>query len=386
MRVLHVMKLAGLGGAEVYLSNILPAMNQAGVQSVLLAMINTSKREGAKVVVDLMRDKGLEVIEIDVEKDFSWSLYKKIAQVVREGGFDLVNAHLIHSELYMSMVKRFFVRDMALINTRHGYYPAYQVKHGFDAVFNIKDKFWWIYRAIKSSFNRTITISHGLKKLLIDLKLGKDECIDVVHYGFEYSEIEYDENVENYRRAPNQILIVGRLDPVKGHTFAFQALPNIIKEIPDVKLVVVGSGEMENELRQEVKSIGIEKNVEFMGFQKRVHDFLKNSDVTLIPSFAEGFCAVVLESNFNHTPVVCFDVPALNEIVFHEETGVIIPKFDIDKLSDAIIKLLKDKEYKERLTQNGFDKLNSYFTMNRMLNQTIEVYNRVLEDTKAQKQ
>lgn len=382
MKVLHVIKLAGLGGAEVYLSNILPAMNKAGVQNVLLGMINTSEREGAAKVVNLMRSLGVEVIEMDVTGDFSWKMYKQIAEVIRKGNFDLVNTHLIHAELYTAMVKKFFIRDLVLINTRHGYYPDYQVRHGFEPVFNIKDKFWWMYKFNSGSFNRTISISHGLKKLLVAMKLAKAEDIDVIHYGFEYAQVDYDSDISRYRRGEQQILIVGRLQSVKGHTFAFQALPKVIARFPDVKLTIVGSGVLEEDLRKEVAERGIQNNVEFMGFQTRVHDFLKNSDITLIPSFAEGFCAVVLESNHNHTPVVCFDVPALNEIVDNESTGVVVPKFDVDILADKMIRILEDNAYTQQLTDAAYQKLNSYFTMDRMMRQTIDTFQKVLADSK----
>lgn len=382
MKVLHIIKVAKLGGAEVYLSKILPEMNNVGIQSTFLAMINPDSLDNAKIVVDLMRSLGVEVIEIVVKSDFSWSMYSQIAKIIKDGKYDLVNAHLIHSEMYAAIVKKFFIKDLKIINTRHGYYPAYQVKHGFNPVFNWKDKFWWIYKFNSSAFNRTISISYGLKNLLVQLKLAKAENIDVIHYGFDYEDIQYQADTTKFRKSPHQILIIGRLEPVKGHTFAFQALPKVLQKFPDTKLVIVGTGYYEEALRKEVKERNLEDHVIFEGFQTAVHDYLKNSDITLIPSFAEGFCAVVLESNNNHTPVVCFDVPALNEIVENEKTGVIVPKFDVNILSDKLLELLEDKEKVQRLTDEGYKKLKSYFSMERMLKQTLETYQKVLSNAK----
>lgn len=380
MKVLHIIKVAKLGGAEVYLSKILPEMNKVGIQSTFLAMMNPDSLDNAKIVVDLMRSLGVEVIEIIVKSDFSWSMYRQIADIIRDQKFDMVNAHLIHSEMYATMVKKFFIKDLKIINTRHGYYPAYQVKHGFNPVFDWKDKFWWMYKFNSGSFNRTISISHGLKNLLVAMKLAKAEDIDVIHYGFNYENIQYQQDIQQFRRAPQQIIIIGRLEPVKGHTLAFQALPKVIQRFPEVKLVIVGGGFQEEDLRKEVKERNLEQYVDFAGFQSAVHDFLKNSDVTLIPSYAEGFCAVVLESNNNHTPVICFDVPALNEIVDNEKTGIVVPKFDVDILADKIIELIEDKEKTQKITDAAYEKLNTYFTMERMLNETIATYNKVLNN------
>lgn len=382
MKVLHIIKLAGLGGAEMYLSKIIPAMNNVGIDNVFLGVINPAHREGAAKVTHLMRTLGVKVVEMDAHNDFSWGLYKKIAQLIKDEKIDLVNAHLIHAETYAAMVKRFFIKDLKLINTRHGYYPAYQVKNGFNPVFSLTDKFWWMYKFNSGKFDRTISISHGLKNLLVQMKLAKAEDIDVIHYGFDYDNIRYQEDTSKFRKSPQQILIIGRLEPVKGHSFAFKAMPKILKRFPDAKLVIVGTGYHEPVLRQEVKDLNIEENVLFEGFQTAVHDYLKNSDVTLIPSFAEGFCAVVLESYNNHTPVVCFDVPALNEIVYQEKTGMIVPKFDVEILSDKIIQLLENKELSQSLADAGHQKLKSYFSMERMLNQTLESYQKVLTQSK----
>ncbi|MCO5229794.1 MAG: glycosyltransferase family 4 protein [Chitinophagales bacterium] len=380
MKVLHVIKVAGLGGAEVYLSKILPELNKAGVQCTLLAMVNPNATEKAKKVTDLIRSLNVEVIEIIVKNDFSISMYKEIARVIQQGQFNLINVHLVHAEMYLAMVKRLFIKNLKVIATKHGYSPEYQVKYGFEPVVSYTDKFWWISKFNGLAMNRTITISRGLKNLIVALKIAKDSEVDVIHYGFDYGSVNYSENTEQFRKSSQQLIILGRLEEVKGHTMVFQALPTIIKKFPNLKLVIIGSGIIEEKLKQEVIDRGIESHVEFLGFQTQIHDFLKNSDVTIIPSFAEGFCAVVLESFFNHTPVVCFDVPALNEIVDNDVTGVIVPKFNIDILADKIIELLENKDKVEGIVNSAFHKLNSYFSMDRMLRETIEVYQKVLSD------
>jgi glycosyltransferase involved in cell wall biosynthesis len=124
--------------------------------------------------------------------------------------------------------------------------------------------------------------------------------------------------------------------------------------------------------------IGIADKVFFEGFQMNVHDYIKNSDLVLIPSFAEGFCAVVLEAYQNLTPVMAFDVPALNEIIFNNDTGIIVKKFDIDELAEKIGYIFENPDIAKKLATNGYEKLHSYFTIERMVNQTIEFYNKTL--------
>jgi glycosyltransferase involved in cell wall biosynthesis len=382
MKVLHIIKIAGVGGAEVYLTKTLPEMNKRGISVTLLAMMNIAFMKEAKKVVDIFKAAGVNVIEINVESDFSWKMYRKIAEVIKDGHYDLVNAHLIHAELYMSIVKKFFLKNIKIIATKHGYDPAYQVKHGFDPVSSYTDKFFWLSRLNGHYMDRNITISRGLKKLIVALNIAKEKDVDVIHYGFNYDNISYNPDKSKFRKSPNQILILGRLEEVKGHSMAFEAMPEVIKKFPKAKLVIIGSGAIENQLKQEVIDKKLENNVEFLGFQSEIHDFIKNSDIVLIPSFAEGFCAVVLEAYYNEVPVVCFDVPALNEIVFNNETGIVVPKFDISALSESIIRIFNDPDFAKKLADGGKNKLYSYFTIDRMLNETIDSYNKVLSTSK----
>ena len=90
MKVLHIIKIAGVGGAEVYLTKTLPEMNKRGISVTLLAMMNIAFMKEAKKVVDIFKAAGVNVIEINVESDFSWKMYRKIAEVIKDGHYDLV--------------------------------------------------------------------------------------------------------------------------------------------------------------------------------------------------------------------------------------------------------------------------------------------------------
>jgi glycosyltransferase involved in cell wall biosynthesis len=378
MKVLHVIKLAGIAGAETYLLNILPELQQKNIHCTLLALINPAFEKEAKKMTQILKDKGVKVIEILVMSQKSLGFYKEIASVVKAGKYDLVNTHLIHADIYLTIVKRLFVKNLVIASTRHGYSEQYQTLHGFEPVFKLKDPYRWVLRFLDKSINRVCTISYGLKNLLVQLKITPENKIDVIHYGFSYNSVKYDENVTKYKKAGKQILILGRLAPVKGHIHAFKVLPKLLKKYPDAALVLIGSGAYEEELKKMAHEIGIADKVFFEGFQMNVHDYIKNSDLVLIPSFAEGFCAVVLEAYQNLTPVMAFDVPALNEIIFNNDTGIIVKKFDIDELAEKIGYIFENPDIAKKLATNGYEKLHSYFTIERMVNQTIEFYNKTL--------
>jgi glycosyltransferase involved in cell wall biosynthesis len=382
MKVLHIIKQSIIAGAETYLLNILPELQKRGVECTFLAMINPKFTKEAAQMTDLMRSKGVKVEEITVQNDFSFGMYRQIADLIKRDDYDLVVAHLIHAEFYATMVKRFFIKDLVIASVKHGYNPGYQTKFGFEPKKKYSDIFWWITKFNARLVDRYCSISYGLKNLLVALNIAKSEDIDVIHYGFNYDAVEYDPDITKYRKTAQQILIVGRLIPVKGHIYAFRAVQQLQLKYPDLSLVIIGSGPYEEELKKQVRDLGISEKVYFEGYQSNVHNYIRNSDLILIPSLAEGFCAVVLEAYHNLAPVMAFDVPALNEIIFHGETGVIVKKFDEQDLVEKVEGIFRDPAYGEQLTKNGYEKLHSYFTIDRMLEETMAFYAATLSASK----
>lgn len=378
MKVLHVLKLAGIAGAETYLLNILPEL-QKQIDCTYLAVINPVFKENAKKMTDILKSKNIKVIEIYATNEFSLKFYRQIANIIKEGNYTLINTHLIHADIYISIVKKLFIKDLVIASTRHGYSESYQTLHGFEPVFKWKDPYRYVLKFIDKYINRVCTISYGLKNLLVKLNITRENKIDVIHYGFNYGDVQYDTNTAKYRKSPHQVIILGRLAPVKGHEHIFRIMPELIKKYPDIALVLVGIGVSEEYLKAKVKELNLENYVYFEGFQTNVHDYMHNSDVAVIPSYAEGFCAVVLEAYQNYTPVISFDVPALNEIIFHNSTGLIVPKFDDKIMTESIIELMENKEKSKQLMEEGYHKLHTYFTIDRMVNETMEFYKKTLQ-------
>jgi glycosyltransferase involved in cell wall biosynthesis len=118
--------------------------------------------------------------------------------------------------------------------------------------------------------------------------------------------------------------------------------------------------------------------VVFTGFSTNIHNYLKCSDLEILPSSAEGFGIVILEAWHSEIPVIAFDVPAPNEIITDGEDGYLIPPFDKEILKEKIIYLLKNKDIAKNMGKAGKKKLETQYTMEIMLSKTIAMYKRVL--------
>ncbi len=155
-------------------------------------------------------------------------------------------------------------------------------------------------------------------------------------------------------------------------------MPRLRKSFPDVKLVLVGDGPDRGALEQLAWRNGVSEQVVFVGFQNNVLDYIRDSDIFALSSAAEGFGRVILEAWWHRKAVVCFDVPAPNEIVTHDRDGLLVPARDQEAFAAALESLLADPQRMMRLGEAGRKTYEENFTMGIMVDRTIALYEELL--------
>ena len=108
--------------------------------------------------------------------------------------------------------------------------------------------------------------------------------------------------------------------------------------------MIVGEGPLESELKEQAMQLGIRGKVIFTGLRHDIPDLLHIADVSVLSSFIEGFSNIILESMAAGKPVVATDVGGNIEAVIDEETGFIVPPANSDKLANAVMKILDNKQ------------------------------------------
>jgi glycosyltransferase involved in cell wall biosynthesis len=140
------------------------------------------------------------------------------------------------------------------------------------------------------------------------------------------------------------VLFVGNLQAVKGPDFLIEVFARVVQRRPRTSLSIVGSGDMEAELRETVARLGLDTNVRFLGRRSRrdIPGYLRRARVLAIPSRGEGLPLVAVEAQLYGTPVVGTAVGGLPEAVVSGQTGTIVPFGDTRAFADALLSLLDD--------------------------------------------
>src|SRR5262249_41219994 len=144
------------------------------------------------------------------------------------------------------------------------------------------------------------------------------------------------------------LLIVARLHPEKGHHYLFQALRDIQRQVSrPVRLLVAGVGAFEAAYKEEVRSLGCEKMVSFLGFRKDIPDLMAAADVLVLPSVAEAFGPAAAEALHLGTPVGATKAGGIPEIIEDGKNGVLVEPANSEALSKGIADLLNDPDRRQ---------------------------------------
>jgi len=186
--------------------------------------------------------------------------------------------------------------------------------------------------------------------------------LHIIHCGVNPSQFQS----VKHSGAGNRLLFVGRLAAVKGLPVLLESLTEIKKTMPEVVLTVVGDGADRVMLETQAADLGLSNNVEFVGYQSQaaVRDYLQQTDVFVLPSFAEGVPVVLMEAMMSGVPVVATQIAGVSELVEDGVSGFLVPPSDGDALGDRIQTLLADGELRQKLGAQGVMKVREQFDIN----------------------
>ena len=178
----------------------------------------------------------------------------------------------------------------------------------------------------------------------------------VIPNGIDISKFDAAIRTLNNVRRSKIVLFVGRLVLPKGIDYLIRAMPAVLKEVPEAKLVIVGEGEEQKNLAELVRKLTLADTVEFRGyvnFKDLAKSYLEAS-VFVLPSFTrlENFGIVLLEAMACRTPVIASDIPGVRENIT-KGNGLLFPPRDVDHLADSIITIISDDEKVKRMGNAG---------------------------------
>ena len=240
-----------------------------------------------------------------------------------------------------------------------------------------------VYRVMERALDRVTTryvaVSQAMKTFGVDRRIMKPEKIKVIYNGIVVPRAEPPQTDRNRRALGlcSNGLIVGtlaRLEPQKGLQYLIHATAILKTRFDNVEVVIAGEGPLRQELMGLSRSLGVEDNVRFVGWQQDSRRLIEAVDVFCLPSLWESFGMAMADAMALAKPVVATRVDGIPEVVADGEVGLLVPPRDSRALSDAISVLLNDEPLRRRMGRAGRDRVEKMFTADRMVRRYAELF------------
>jgi glycosyltransferase involved in cell wall biosynthesis len=362
MKVVHLLKVRGVGGAEQHLLTLLPSLRERGIDARVLSL--DAGEDSARFHARL-DDHEVPWRRVHCGSDVSPRLAADVVRAVRAERPDLVHTHMVHGDIYGSFAAH--ALRIPFVSTRHNddRYLLGPFRH--------------VDRVAMHGVRRIIAISDAVR--LFHVRAGLPAAkLETIHYGLDTipetpSEVQPEE--AGIPAAAPLVLAIGRLIAQKDQATMLDAFARVLPSHPDARLAILGWGPLEARLRERARSLDIDGSVLVLG-RVEPRDWLTRADVFLHTSRWEGFGIVLLEAMLASVPVVATRVSAIPEIVADAETGLLAPAGDSRAIAAHVTALLGDAERRRTLGANGLRRAREQFSIARMTDRTLAVYERTL--------
>jgi L-malate glycosyltransferase len=316
--------------------------------------------------------EGLELIPIAPRTEMDLSAAWKLSRLVKQLAPDVIHAHDPHGVAMASLAL-----SLGAPAAKGGPMPVLVASRRVD--FHLKGNSFsrWKYRQVDCF----IAASEAIRRMLVADSVPEDRTV-TVHEGIDVEHVAAAPavNVHEAFFLPHGAPIVGNvaaLVPHKGQRYLIDAAHQVVQQVPDARFVILGEGDLREQLEKQVREHHLERHVLLPGFRTDVLGCIKGFDLFAMSSVTEGLGTSLLDAMACARPIVATTAGGIPEIVEDGVNGLLVPPRDHTALANAIVRALKDDALRRRMGDAGLTRVNASFTVDKMVAETASVYVRV---------
>ena len=306
--------------------------------------------------------KGIQhhkILDIDSKNPLTvLKLLTSIRQIIKKNEITIVHTH--------HRMAAFYIRLLKLVHPK--------LIHVYTAHNVFKDKLPLYRFALKNA--KSVAVGEAVNKNLKEDVVITDSR--VIYNGVVLKETN-DQVDEIISYSGIKLGCIARLSEQKGLTYLIDAMS--LLTIKDIRLFIVGEGELREELENKVKELNLQDSVIFLGYRKDIVECINSFDFCVLPSVFEGFGLVAIEAFMNSKTLVATDIPGLNEVVTNKN-GVLVPAKDPAALASAIDKLATDATLRQELSSQAKKDYENKFSYPLFLENYRELYRELKGESK----
>lgn len=374
-RVLYIITKSVWGGAAKYVYDLAISLNKeefnvsvaAGNQNELVTKLN-------KANITFFQIRGFQR-QVNIFKDLiaGWELFKLFLKIKP----DVIHVNSSKAGGIAGLAAFFYKlltnRRPKLIFTAHGWAFAEDRPKWQIALIKLFSKITALF------YNTIICVSEYDRKLAFSSKIAPENKLATIHNGLDISKLSFFDRQTAQQKllSRNSNYVIGTIaewTKNKGLSYLIEAIVKIKPE-NKIDLVLIGSGENHDQekINYLIKKYNL-KNVYLYKQIPQAASYLKAFNIFVLPSVKEGLPYTILEAMVAQVPIIATRVGGIVEMVDHNQSGLLIPSKNSQKLADKIIYLLNNPKIGKKLSQKASQKIEQEFSLEKMVKETTKFY------------
>ncbi len=357
MKILQMIPSLEVGGVERGVIDLARGMKLRGHQASVMS-------SGGALVAELSK-MGVAHYQFPVHKKSlsSLALVPKIVEIIRRERIDAVHARSrIPGWLGWLAARR---ANVPFITTCHGYYSTH------------------LFSTVMGWGKPLIVPSNVIGRHMIEDFGTSPEVIRLIPRGVDLNQFKYSTKRFENPTKPLRIIHVGRFTPIKGQVEFLKAVHLTRSRFSGFEVWLVGSEgggktKYTQKIQETIRQLGLESTVKLLGSSRDIPGLMAEADLLVMSTIVpEAFGRVIIEAGAVGVPVISTRVGGVVDIIQHGENGLLVSPGNLNEMADAMLDLLTDRKKAKLFSEKMRAKVESEFTVERMVERTIEVYKEI---------
>lgn len=367
INVLQFICPTGFYGAERWVLALAKHLDPQVVRCDL-AVTMEPEQTPLEVVAEYKR-LGLTTHVLDMKNKFDPGAVTKLVALIKEK-----HIHIIHTHGYKSDI-------IGVLAARKAGIKCVVTPHGFENAKDLKLKtFIWLGCQAMKYAHKVVPLSQQLLRDVLTMGVAKHKTL-YIQNGVDLSEVEATPAPVRHSDDEKRIGFVGQMISRKNITDILDIFDNIHQKHPNTRLILLGDGDSRKSLEAHSATLKSHDNIDFMGFRDDRLSLLKSFDLFVMTSTLEGIPRCLMEACAAGIPVAAYDIPGIDQLISHKDTGLLAPMGEKQELQGYWEKLLFDPPYAQEIAEKAKQFVYDNYSANRMAAQYTVLFEEMTRDS-----
>ncbi|MBM7571381.1 glycosyltransferase [Aquibacillus albus] len=328
-KVMQIIPNLGLAGAEVMVENLAVSLKDKGYRVSVVSLYNEKS-----VITTRLENKNVPLFYLGKKKGLDIKIIFKLFKLFLKERPTIVHTHRYAMQYVIPAAS--LARIPIRVHTIHNVAVKEVSKSQ-----RLLHYFFFKYCKVIP-----VSISPLVKKSVIEEYKFIDSEVEMIYNGINLEKcIPKSEYLSN---GDISLLHIGRFTEQKNHIGLIESFKIVNDSFPNTTLQLIGSGDLENEIRKKIKELNLEHSVQILGLKSQVYPYLNKADIFVLPSHWEGMPITLIEAMGTALPIVATEVGGIPDMIKSDVSGLLV-NVDKESIAKALLKLVKNAPQRQKL-------------------------------------